>query len=79
MAGGAEAQYWWTAGFTRLGGALFLDAARAGARLSRGARGDVDVGAGVGVAVPSLPGTFRADLAKGLRDGATTFSFVYEP
>jgi hypothetical protein len=79
VAGGAEAQYWWAAPFTRLGGALFLDAARVGARLSPGARGDVDAGAGLRVALPAVAGTFRADLAKGLRDGATTFSFVYEP
>jgi hypothetical protein len=26
-----------------------------------------------------MPGIFRVDLAKGLRDGATALSFVYEP
>jgi hypothetical protein len=37
------------------------------------------MGAGMRVAFPGISGTFRADLAKGLRDGVTTFSFVYEP
>jgi hypothetical protein len=76
---GVEAQHWWAAPLFRVGAAAFVDAARVGSRLSPGAHADVDAGAGVRFAVPGTPGTFRADLARGLRDGATTFSFVYEP
>ena len=75
-----EAQQWWlVASPLRFGAAAFADAARVDSRLSPGARGDVDVGLGVRVAVPGLEGVFRIDLAKGLRDGATSVSFVYEP
>jgi hypothetical protein len=28
---------------------------------------------------PGLDGVFRLDLGKGLRDGSTALSFVYEP
>jgi hypothetical protein len=58
---------------------VFVDGARVGHRLSGGSRGDVDAGIGARLALPGVPGTFRLDLAKGLRDGATTWSFVYEP
>jgi hypothetical protein len=37
------------------------------------------VGVGARFAVIGMPGIFRVDLAKGLRDGATALSFVYEP
>jgi hypothetical protein len=77
--GSAEGQQWWTLSAFRVGAAVFLDAARVGSRLAEGARGDVDVGTGARFAVPGAPGTFRADVAKGLRDGATKWSFVYEP
>lgn len=76
----AEAQQWRTAiAGVRLGGALFVDAARVTSRLAAGPRDDVDVGAGARAAVPGLSGVFRLDLAKGLRDGSTALSFVYEP
>jgi hypothetical protein len=77
--GSAEAQRWWHLSVTRVAAAIFADAARVGDRLLAGGTGDVDVGAGARLAVPGLAGTFRADVAKGLRDGATRWSFVYEP
>jgi hypothetical protein len=79
LAASGEVQQWWNVSLVRVGGAVFLDAARIGSRLLPGSRADVDTGAGLRFAVPSVGGTFRADVAKGLRDGATTFSFVYEP
>ena len=42
-------------------------------------RGDVDLGAGLRLGWPGLAGVFRLDLGKGLRDGTTAVSFVYEP
>ena len=74
-----EAQRWWAAPPFRVGAAAFVDAAHVGSRLAPAGQGDVDAGAGIRLAVPGTSGTFRADVAKGLRDGATTFSFVYEP
>jgi hypothetical protein len=75
-----EAQQWWnTSTPLTIGAAVFADAARVGHRMSPGARGDVDVGVGFRIAVPGLSGAFRLDFAKGLRDGATALSFVYEP
>jgi hypothetical protein len=74
-----EAQHWWAPPLFRVGAAAFVDAARVGVRLFPGAQGDVDAGAGLRLAVPGTSGTFRADVARGLRDAATTFSFVYEP
>jgi hypothetical protein len=77
--GSAEGQHWWTLSALRVGAAVFVDAARVSARLADGARGDVDVGTGARLTLPGAPGTFRADVARGLRDGATKWSFVYEP
>jgi hypothetical protein len=75
-----ESQYWWpSVPAIGLGAAAFVDAARTSRLLMPGARGDVDVGVGARVAVPTMPGVFRIDVAKGLRDGATTVSFVYAP
>jgi hypothetical protein len=75
-----EAQQWWNvAAPLRFGAALFADAAHVASRFEPGARSDLDVGFGARVAVPGLQGVFRIDLAKGLRDGATVVSFVYEP
>jgi hypothetical protein len=39
----------------------------------------VDLGIGVRLAMPGVSGTIRIDVAKGLRDGATAVSFVYDP
>jgi hypothetical protein len=78
--GSAEAQRWWRlAGPLRAAAAAFGDAGRTGRRFDPGARRDVDVGVGARLAVTGIPGIFRADLGKGLRDGATAFSLVYEP
>jgi hypothetical protein len=57
----------------------FCGRGRVTRRFTPEARSDVDAGAGFRVAVPGLAGVFRVDLAKGLRDGATAVSFVYEP
>ena len=74
-----EVQQWWSAGIVRTAAAGFVDAARVGDRADDGARGDVDAGVGVRLALPGAPGTFRADVATGLRHGGTRWSFVYDP
>jgi predicted double-glycine peptidase len=79
LAGSGEIQHWWVRPLARVGAAIFIDTARIDSRAIPGALGDVDAGGGLRVGVPGVSGTFRADLARGLRDGATTFSFVYEP
>ena len=63
----------------QVGGAAFVDASAVGRRLTPGLLRDVDAGVGARIGVPGVRGVFRADAAKSLRDGATTFSFVYEP
>ena len=75
-----EAQRWWEgkAGL-RVGAAAFADAARIGRRLSPAERTDVDLGIGARLSVPGVSGVLRIDVAKGLRDGATALSFVYDP
>jgi hypothetical protein len=74
-----EAQQWWPGPVgIRVGAAVFADAARVSQRFGDGARGDVDTGVGARAALPGLPGVFRLDVAKGLRDGATAVSFVYD-
>jgi hypothetical protein len=73
----AEAQQWWTPSIFHVGAAAFVDAARTGRRLDGNAVSDVDVGIGARFAAPLLPGVVRLDVAKGLRDGATTWSVVY--
>jgi hypothetical protein len=76
-----EARRWRrAAGVLRVGPAAFLDAGRTGLR--EGAPGEWDVDAGVGLRLAArgiIPGLFRVDVARGLRDGATAVSFVYEP
>jgi hypothetical protein len=75
-----EAQRWWEAqAGVRLGAAAFVDMARIDRRAEPRARTDVDVGLGARIAVPGLTGVLRIDVAKGLRDGATALSFVYDP
>jgi hypothetical protein len=37
------------------------------------------VGLGARIAVAGIPGVFRADLGKGLSDGAIAICLVYEP
>ena len=77
--GSIEGQQWWPVSVARVGAALFVDAVRVSERLTASSRGDVDAGIGGRLALPGLAGVFRVDLAKGLRDGSTRFSVVYEP
>jgi hypothetical protein len=75
-----EARQWWTVrSLIHIGAAAFADAARVDRQAVAEMRSDVDVGGGLRVALPGLNGLFRLDIGKGLRDGATAFSFVYEP
>jgi hypothetical protein len=75
-----EAQRWWrVAGPLRAAAAAFIDVGGITKRSIAGARADADAGIGVRLSTGILPGTFRIDLARGLRDGATALSFVYEP
>jgi hypothetical protein len=79
----AEAQHWWRAArVAPIGAAIFIDAARVTRRPSSAparALGDVDVGAGFRLAFPGREGTFRADVAHGLRDGRNAFSISWTP
>jgi hypothetical protein len=75
-----EAQRWWTArSVVQVGAAIFVDAAQVGRRAEEGRRGDFDIGCGLRIGFPGLDGVLRLDVGKGLRDGATAVSFVYEP
>jgi hypothetical protein len=74
-----EAQRWWPLLVTRVGAAVFVDGTHVRERLARGSRADVDAGIGARLSLPVLSGTFRLDVARGLRDGMTKLSFVYEP
>src|SRR5262245_20120225 len=75
-----ETQRWWAgkAG-VRLGAAAFVDVSHTDRRAMVPARTDVDTGVGARLAVPGVSGTIRIDVAKGLRDGSTAASFVYDP
>lgn len=77
--GSFEAQRWWRVPLVAIGAAAFVDTVRLERRFDPGARRDVDVGGGLRATVPGLGGMLRVDLGKGLRDGATRVSFVYEP
>lgn len=75
-----EVRQWWTIKpAIHLGAALFADAAHVAQRAGNDSRGDVDLGGGLRLGFPGLDGVFRIDLGKGVRDGATAVSFVYEP
>jgi hypothetical protein len=73
-----EAQRWRQVGPLSVAAALFADTVHTAARFSGEPATDVDAGAGVRLTLPGMPGVLRADLAKGLRDGSTAFSLVYE-
>jgi predicted double-glycine peptidase len=78
--GSLEAQRWWrVTGPVRAAAAGFTDMGQTARRARGTGQGDVDVGVGARLAIAGIPGIFRADLAKGLRDGATAISLVYEP
>jgi hypothetical protein len=75
-----EAQRWWVAkAQVRVGAAAFVDAARTDRRIGPRAQSDVDLGIGARLSIPGVSGVLRVDVAKGLRDGATALSFVYDP
>jgi predicted double-glycine peptidase len=77
--GTVEAQRWWRVPLVRLAGAVFADVASMRRRIDGAPLNDVDVGGGLRATVIGMTGVVRIDLAKGLRDGATRVSFVYEP
>jgi len=78
--GSGEVQRWWRNSTPiRVAAAAFGDVVRVDRRIDSDARTDVDLGIGVRVAVPWVSGVLRMDVAKGLRDGATALSFVYDP
>jgi uncharacterized protein YvpB len=75
-----EAQRWWVAkAQVRVGAAAFVDAAKTDRRIGPRAQTDVDLGIGARLSIPGVSGVLRVDVAKGLRDGATALSFVYDP
>ena len=75
-----EAQRWWQANtIVRVGGAVFSDLSHIARRATGGSWNGVDVGVGARVAVTGMPGVVRVDLAKGLSDGLTALSVVYQP
>ena len=76
----AEGQRWWALrGVLRIAAAVFVDTARTASRLEGPALRDIDAGLGARLAATGLPGTFRADLGKGVNDGDFTFSLTYVP
>jgi hypothetical protein len=75
-----EVQKWWDGNSrVRLAAAAFVDVARIDRRADSRARTEVDLGIGARLAVPGVSGVLRIDVAKGVRDGATAVSFVYDP
>ena len=74
-----EVQYWWRLGLVRVAPAMFIDAGRTSRRLSAGAITDFDLGVAIRTRMPGMPGTLRADVARGFRDGARAFALVYDP
>jgi hypothetical protein len=78
--GSVEAQRWWhVAGPVSAAAASFVDMARTALRFEGRPRHDVDLGLGARLSVTGMPGMLRVDIGKGLRDGRTAVSFVYEP
>jgi hypothetical protein len=76
---GETRQWWIVKSVFHVGVAVFADAARVERRALGDGIGDIDLGAGFRLGWPGLAGVFRLDLGKGLRDGTTALSFVYEP
>lgn len=74
-----EVRQWWTVkSIVQVGVAAFADAAHVERRAEPDGRDDVDVGGGLRIGLPGLDGVFRLDVGKGLRDGDTAVSFIYE-
>ena len=63
----------------RVAAAAFADVGRTGDRFAGGPLRDVDLGVGARAAITGISGILRANLAKGLRDGATAISVTYQP
>jgi hypothetical protein len=80
--GSAEMQRWLDRpSLVRLGVAGFADIARASRQADGGATPvQVDLGVGLRVKIPGTPGVLRADVARGLRDGANalTIGWLFE-
>lgn len=74
-----EGQWWVRQGPVSLAPAAFVDLGWTGQRMQGGALRDADVGAGLRLAALGIGGTLRIDVARGLRDGASALSLVYEP
>ena len=75
---GEVRQWWMLKAFAQIGAAVFADAAHVERRAEPDGQDDVDVGGGLRLALPGLDGVFRLDVGKGLRDGSTALSFIYE-
>jgi len=75
-----EGRRWWRVGGpVRAAVATFTDVARTTRRWDGSPLVDIDAGVGGRLEIDGMPGVFRVDLAKGLRDGATAVSVGYEP
>jgi hypothetical protein len=74
-----EGRRWWrVSGPLRAAVATFSDVGRTARRWVGPALVDVDAGVGGRLAIDGLPGVFRVDIARGLREGATALSVGYE-
>jgi hypothetical protein len=72
MFGSAEIERWLEKpALVHLGFAGFADVARASRQADGGeTAAQIDLGVGVRVRIPGAPGVLRADVARGVRDGA---------
>ena len=78
--GSGELQFWRSIRGPLAGAVgIFGDAARTSERHGFAPRTDVDLGIGARFAATGLPGLFRIDVARGLRDAAHVLSVAYEP
>jgi hypothetical protein len=63
----------------RLRWAIFVDAAKQSSMLTGDPTAHIDAGAGFRADLPGAPGTFRVDLARGIRDGNVVLSAAWQP
>jgi hypothetical protein len=63
----------------RLRWAIFVDAAKPSRMLTGNPAAHIDAGAGLRAELPGAPGTFRVDLARGMRDGNVVLSAAWQP